>query len=282
MNAQRQVEALLSEHGYELVRQRKHKVFRRSDGKIWVLPKTPSDFRSLSNNLANLKKELAGPVDAIEPVAAPVQHEELPAPKEIPERNIGIAADKYYRMHRPQAQSSPTQQIRPAKAQLIDLYQVGSVLRKVFGLLIEEHKPGVREFYDKMHQRYPEIAAWDDLNTEQYRKIHQRIHQHNDNLDLAIIQAAKIFQRVVRRMRDGHRVKMSNTRNELITSFERIFRDDPICGHSYDKFALFLSNELLEERKLVAEIAIAIEVRWTANALEYRTLKVPKPEQGKT
>src|ERR1700722_4356556 len=53
---------LLEQHGFELVRQRKHRVFRNPAGQIFILPSTPSDKRWSANALADLAR-LCGPVE---------------------------------------------------------------------------------------------------------------------------------------------------------------------------------------------------------------------------
>jgi predicted RNA binding protein YcfA (HicA-like mRNA interferase family) len=50
------VERILSEQGFNLVRQRKHRVYRRGDGKTLVVSSTPSDWRSERNVLRDLSR----------------------------------------------------------------------------------------------------------------------------------------------------------------------------------------------------------------------------------
>ena len=49
---------LLHEHSFDLVRQRKHKVYRNPDGLTFVAASTPSDRRAPQNALATLKRML--------------------------------------------------------------------------------------------------------------------------------------------------------------------------------------------------------------------------------
>ncbi len=58
MNPQQQVMTLLHKNGAELLRQKRHFVFRLRSGRRWITPKTPSDSRSWRNNLADLKRTL--------------------------------------------------------------------------------------------------------------------------------------------------------------------------------------------------------------------------------
>ena len=58
MGAQNQVETHLLANGFELVRHRKHKIFRRDDGKVFTMASTPSDWRSERNALTQLARLL--------------------------------------------------------------------------------------------------------------------------------------------------------------------------------------------------------------------------------
>jgi len=57
MAPSKQIDQLLEEHAV-LVRDKNHLVFRLSDGQTFVRSKTPSDYRSDRNNLAELKTRL--------------------------------------------------------------------------------------------------------------------------------------------------------------------------------------------------------------------------------
>lgn len=58
MEAREQVNTLLTEHGAELVRKRKHEVWRFPDGRCFVRAQSASDKRADANNLSDLKKLL--------------------------------------------------------------------------------------------------------------------------------------------------------------------------------------------------------------------------------
>jgi hypothetical protein len=59
VSPQRAVFTMLNDAGAVLVRERKHKIFRFQDGRIWVIPSTPGDSRAWRNNLAGLRRRLA-------------------------------------------------------------------------------------------------------------------------------------------------------------------------------------------------------------------------------
>jgi predicted RNA binding protein YcfA (HicA-like mRNA interferase family) len=52
------IERLLSSHGFELARQRKHKVYKREDGTTFVTASTPSDRRAERNQISTLSRVL--------------------------------------------------------------------------------------------------------------------------------------------------------------------------------------------------------------------------------
>jgi predicted RNA binding protein YcfA (HicA-like mRNA interferase family) len=55
---EREILAMLNDAGARLARQRKHRIFRFPDGRIWVVPKTPSDVHAWKNNLSDLRRRL--------------------------------------------------------------------------------------------------------------------------------------------------------------------------------------------------------------------------------
>lgn len=58
-NTANQLNALLRQHDFRLVRQNKHYIWRSRDGVIWVTAATPSDVRAIHNQLKSLKRALA-------------------------------------------------------------------------------------------------------------------------------------------------------------------------------------------------------------------------------
>jgi hypothetical protein len=55
MSAQDEVERLLKAHGAVLVRSKNHLIYKFSDGKIFTVPATPSDYRAWANALHTLR-----------------------------------------------------------------------------------------------------------------------------------------------------------------------------------------------------------------------------------
>lgn len=77
-----QIEAQLDAHGFVLVRQKKHRVYRHASGHTFVIPNTPSDRRWEKNSLSHLHRLLhkldAGETPVLIPRSAPAP--ELPQP----------------------------------------------------------------------------------------------------------------------------------------------------------------------------------------------------------
>ena len=73
MNPQSQLLELLQKHHFDLVRQRKHKIYRNSDGLTFVTASTPSDRHASQNALSTLRRILrplnppSEPIPLIEP-----------------------------------------------------------------------------------------------------------------------------------------------------------------------------------------------------------------------
>jgi len=61
VKAERERGKLLKQHGFVLVRQSCHKIYRNQEGKVFVTPATPSDQRGIYNSLSDLKRILAQP-----------------------------------------------------------------------------------------------------------------------------------------------------------------------------------------------------------------------------
>jgi hypothetical protein len=75
--SERQLVNSLRAHGFELARQRKHRVYKNSAGSTFVIPSTPSDRRWSANALADLAR-LCGPAETdSRPLRARRQHGRL-------------------------------------------------------------------------------------------------------------------------------------------------------------------------------------------------------------
>src|SRR6266481_1066915 len=61
MDAQEQLDTLLQQHQFVLVRQYKHKIYRNLDSRVFVTASTPSDWRAARNNLSRLRKIIESP-----------------------------------------------------------------------------------------------------------------------------------------------------------------------------------------------------------------------------
>lgn len=71
------LESLLRQHGFKLVRQTKHLVYRNHEGKLFVTSKTPSDHRAVRNMVSTLERVIASPVPTSEVVEEERQRKAL-------------------------------------------------------------------------------------------------------------------------------------------------------------------------------------------------------------
>ena len=75
--AQKQIDTLLRQHNFRLVRQTKHRVWRNPDGKVFVTSATPSDWRAALKQLSDLKRVVAS--DPVPEVVAISEYERCQA-----------------------------------------------------------------------------------------------------------------------------------------------------------------------------------------------------------
>lgn len=78
MNPQDQLMKLLREHSFDLIRQRKHKIYRNPAGQQFVMASTPSDRRAPYNALSTLKRMLGDTNASAESANANVGDEPTP------------------------------------------------------------------------------------------------------------------------------------------------------------------------------------------------------------
>ena len=248
---QNRITQLLTSNGFKLIRQRKHKIWKHTDGRAWTLPATPSDKRALLNNLKDLENFLdrgkvrgvfgLTPIDDAEradfektlhPV---IEHKR----KETKERNIGIAIERVKIVANT---TVPTATFHVAAPAAPDAYTTGRLLEKGFQhVLLRKLEHEMVSIQDDVEQRvlldmgdgtefiaYAE-AAWGikvpAARREEFIKtcaefyIEQNVA--NERKDLERIHKAicpsstKLFQRVVKQMHGGVRIDGQTIRVEL-------------------------------------------------------------------
>ena len=75
----KQLESLLRLHGFKVVRETKHLVYKNPQGKIFVTSKTPSDWRAQRNMLTELRYVIANPAPPSELIEEQRQRRKLEA-----------------------------------------------------------------------------------------------------------------------------------------------------------------------------------------------------------
>jgi len=83
----KQIESLLHQHNFRLIRETKHRVYRNPAGQIFVCGSTPSDYRAAKNALANLRHVIESP--AKPEIVAVSEFEKTAAFTTPPPRRLG-------------------------------------------------------------------------------------------------------------------------------------------------------------------------------------------------
>lgn len=215
MNAQDRFEALLKENDFRLIRQRKHLVYRNPDGLQFVAAKSPSDHRAAANSLSDLRRVLNSVPEASKTLEnerfQPVLEPQEPPKPVIRERAIGLDADRYWRIYKPQPQLQ-TQRVPTTKRfTLLDLYQINTCLRRELlrsfnqFRLNPEHDPD----FDAITVDDREAIAASGMqhlpDSELLRRKQRfwldRFREHNLRLDRACQIATRTTQQTVKSLR---------------------------------------------------------------------------------
>lgn len=96
MNPEDQLVKLLSEHNFDLIRHRKHKIYRNSDGLTFVVASTPSDRRSSQNAFSTLKRILRRINPEIEPIEITKSTSIKPIPTDLPTSSLESVSTNEY------------------------------------------------------------------------------------------------------------------------------------------------------------------------------------------
>ena len=76
-NPATKLESLLRQHGFKVVRETRHIVYRNPEGKIFVTSKTPSDHRAVKNMVSTLERVIASPAPSSELIEEESQRREI-------------------------------------------------------------------------------------------------------------------------------------------------------------------------------------------------------------
>ena len=312
-----QVLDILSENGFELVRERKHRVFKNPGGKIWVLPKTASDTRALNNNLADLKRFLSqdaevGGVRETPGIPAQesirgqhrLQRQLVPEPQEsvAPQpRALGIAADKYFRMHKLQPQPQTQRTTTTKRFTLLDPYQVNVCLRREMLRSFNQFRLGPEDDPDwgritsEDRQAIAEVGMDHLPDSELIRRKQcfwlERFREHNVRLERARHIATKTTQQTVKNLRRYLVVRITSTFIErrqlrpeaeaklalefaayLLKAFTPIFEETPAIVKP-------LINTTLYHWTLCMQLALAYALRFEANGIVVSTFHGRGPDE---
>jgi hypothetical protein len=278
MDAERILFEELKAAGFVEIRRNHHSVYKNPNGLTFTLPLTPSDHRSWINSLHQFRHMLRR-AQQIEP--APIfeepETETIQPVKEIPERAIGMTAERWARRYKSlQLVNVATERRREQRVELISMYAVGSILRRAYSIIAESLKPGPEEYYRAMARKHS-LIEWEKLTEFQLLRIERHVRRHCANMDQTVIETARTVQGVVRKVRRHERVTFSATRVELVKAYVDIFDGDPLLTtddqDERERYCSFLAKQFLDEKKLIAGVCYAIETRWIdGDKLEFRTL----------
>ena len=141
--AEREIYAILAAAGAELVRRRKHQIYRLPDGRVWTVPSSPSCHRWAENNLHELRK-MVGPLPILpKPDAGKPRERKLrkPGRTAADKLNIGVAAEVRRLTMAEQLQASGAVEM----ALRLDIQDrddvIDSLTEKLDNMLSEHQKP---------------------------------------------------------------------------------------------------------------------------------------------
>ncbi len=219
---QREVQELLHTYGYNLVRQRKHRIYKHTTGHIFVAPSTPSDTRSWNNSLAQLKKVvnfglangILHPPTKREPISDQVEQistKVLKAPSPIVS-SIALPEMKGQTLH--------TKPISRRKKHvhlpnLIGIHRINEIMFNGISPMFTQYKFSERDF-----------AA--EPNEDKREYLQSLGEDFNRKLDRATRSAADRLTNVVKDTRKNRRIKKSRARSQLYEKFRAIFGEDTL------------------------------------------------------
>lgn len=270
-----EVERLLAENGFTLVRQRRHKIYKHPTGRIFTCPSTPSDYRGWKNSLHDLQRLLAsGRPRGIFDVPAPTAPKvalyggTAPSPSPFRERSRGILAEKFARMRKHQVQHqrprrtrrpqivlprptpvSPAVEAKPTKLCFTSMRIIEAALPKLF----EPAKVKLEDF-----SKADQIVAQSSAEAQTY--FDEEVAKYNRVIDRCARSATDRLYNAIRDIRRHKRVKKSRTRTKLYEAFVRILeRNDTEIGFENEDgavhaAALWMTETLMLKWSLIVRM----------------------------
>lgn len=214
---------LLTEHGFKLVRRKKHCVYKNDKGRIWVVPATPTDSHSYANNLASFKKLILRGQEALavkvqdsdRTAAEQVLHPPKPRREKIfKERRIVQKTIHQVATMLPQAiQRAPRNQ-----DQSIDIYKFGRQVEQALNKL----------FMDIAEIEIKKISEW------HYGRVAERLEKMKQ--DGVPYEEAKAFFFQQRQHAKAMAERARYRVHLLARALTRVFQKSLRCKHQMQEF----------------------------------------------
>lgn len=216
-----QLEILLRASGFRIVRERKHQIWKREDGKIWVVPRTPSDRHAYKNALGHFRSFLAGrrfaaihqpvPRIAAKPKVATTHPRPVVSEKHSCRQRVTQAKAQAVHNHPP----NPQLELVHLEITAEHIYKFGSL----FSRGLQEHfvRPRIAALAEDWYQELnalvsrAEIEKWPEL-----RMI------RNLEIKLASFTVA-LFQRALRELARNGKVRRSALHEKLKVQHKKLF-----------------------------------------------------------
>lgn len=250
-----QITRLLTEHGFKLHRERKHRVFRHDDGRVWVMPKTPSDHHGLANNYRDLQKFLRGEMvrgslgltaisDEDRTKAEQILRGTKPVKqKQIRERNIGIAVERFKTPSCAIPNPAPIDSTEKPKKHELDQYAIGRMLHDTFTELMvktifpaetKAYLEDIKREYDEtlethipaLRTEFPDVdiaTAVENYTCHMQDRAVQAIEKARQCSIKTCIVSTRLFQRATRSIRKNEPIDPKQIREALRTKIAGVW-----------------------------------------------------------
>lgn len=263
---QKQLETMLEEHGFELVRQNTHLVYKNPEGKVFVTSKTPSDFRAALNNVSYLKKVLAtkSQSKSLPRFEAPT----VQAPPQAKEpshtgRQLGLTKERYERRYKP-PKPQPVRQINKDKQpEVIDIYHVGSVLRRTF-----------KQTFDVAKWTPNDCPDWHEFEPDKKLFMLQAFGDVNRRIDKAASVSAKLGTFLVKKLREQKVLSEARLTVVMLKEYASIFPEETL-----EKLVLSFTAMFVHHYRLFGLLSVATHVSFETDKIRIHRCKSQKEEE---
>ena len=218
---------LLAENGFYLAREKRHRVYKNPNGKIWVMPATASDHHAYRNNLENFKRWLEHGVAKSGTVQLGIDAEArrradavLHPARPRPEKQIKARRIVQKRMvFTPSFAPAPVRVFRPVTTPARpDIYKIGRAIDlKIRGKLMAGYRESFKEAaeaaiklaaeeYQKLKDEGALPAVYEKVKRDNCAEMYGIAGSLNKEIPRMVNALVRLFQNVVKHglTRDAH------------------------------------------------------------------------------